>query len=128
MRSDGLHFGREQCLDLEAALGRTWLLADGAGASAAGTALGCPASRRHGLLVAPDAAGRPHLFLARTEEWVLSGDRALPVSSARYPGTLFPSGHTYLAAFDAWPWPRWLYRLGDVEVTREVRLFPRPKA
>lgn len=123
-----LQFEREECLDLEASLRRTWLLADGAGARAAGSALGCPTSRHHGLLVAPGPDGAPHLFLARTEEWVLAGERALPVSSARYPGTLHPSGHTYLAQFDAWPWPRWLYRLGDVEVTREVRLVASPRA
>jgi glycogen debranching enzyme len=128
VRADALRFGREQCLDVGASLRRTWLLADGAGALAAGTALGCPASRRHGLLFAPGPEGAPHLFLARTEEWVLAGGRALPVSSACYPGALHPSGHTYLAEFDAWPWPRWLHRLGDVEVTREVRLLPRARA
>lgn len=122
-----MHFDRAECLDLEAALARTWLVTDGAGAFAAGTVPDCPTSRRHGLLTAPlPGTGVLHLFLARLEAWVLEGERALPLTSARYPGVLHPGGHAYLDAFDAWPRPRWVHRVGDVVVEREV-LLPRPR-
>ncbi len=116
---------REELLDLEAQLRRTWIVTDGGGAYAAGTPLGCPAARSHGLLVAPvPGQAALHVLLSRLEEWLHLPGRALPLATARYPGAFHPGGHTYLASFELVPWPVWTWQAGDVEVTRELRLAP----
>lgn len=118
---------REQLLDLEAQLQRTWIATDGAGAYAAGSPLGCGSSRTHGLLVAPTPGGGAlHVFLARLEEWLHVDGRSLPLSCTRYPGGFFPGGHTYLSSFDSSPLPLWRWQVGDVTLTRQVRLLASP--
>ncbi len=116
-----MRYEREECLDLSSSLRRQWIETDGLGGYAASTILLCPTNRRHGLLVAPfQGNARRHSFLARFDEWVSSAGREFPLSVARYPGTLHPAGHQFLDRFEAFPWPTSTYRIGEVEVTREI--------
>ncbi len=120
-RRPALVFDRDACHDLPAALAREWLETDGLGGYAALTSLFCPTRRQHGLLVTPyDGQPRRHVFLQRFEETLHVGDRAFPLSLARYPGLFAPHGHATLERFTAVPWPESLHRVGDVTLTREV--------
>ena len=120
-RRPALVFDRDACHDLPAALAREWLETDGLGGYAALTSLFCPTRRQHGLLVTPyDGQPRRHVFLQRFEETLHVGDRAVPLSLARYPGLFAPHGHATLERFTALPWPESLHRVGDVTLTREV--------
>jgi predicted glycogen debranching enzyme len=119
---------REACLDLGRSLQQHWLETNGRGAYAAGTPLLCPTSRYHGLLVAPwGEQGRRHVFLSRFDESIEAEGRSFPLSTARYPGTFHPGGHQFLWSFATTPHPRFTYRIGDVEVVREV-LMPEGEA
>jgi predicted glycogen debranching enzyme len=114
-------FDRDACHDLPAALAREWLETDGLSGYASLTSLFCPTRRQHGLLVAPCGdPPRRHVFLQRFEETLHVGDRAFPLSLARYPGLFAPHGHATLERFTAIPWPESLHRVGDVTITREV--------
>lgn len=114
-------FSREDCLHLETALRREWLETDGRGGFASSTILMCPTRRYHGLLVAPlPGTAKRHSFLSRFEETIHGPGRSFALSMAAYPGTWHPHGHNALEAFELSPFPRSLYRVGPVGITREI--------
>jgi predicted glycogen debranching enzyme len=120
-----VHLDRDALLDLERSARLRWLLADGRGGWSGSTVLGAPASRWDGLLVVADPASDLRWnLLSRFEETLVFGEHSFPLSVARYRGTLHPEGWKYLWSFDAAPYPRWTYRIGHVEVVREI-LRPR---
>ena len=90
-----LRIGPETCHDLDAALGREWLVTNGLGGYASGTIAGVNTRRYHGLLVASmDPPVQRMVLLAALEEWVVSaGSNPLPLSAQEYwDGTVFPDG------------------------------------
>jgi glycogen debranching enzyme len=102
-----------------------WLDTDGLGGGASGTAPGIATLRSHGLLSGiPPGGTRRHLYLSRFEESISEDGRELPLSTARYPGSLHPSGHRFLDAFTAEPHPTTSWRLGNVTVRRELLVTP----
>jgi predicted glycogen debranching enzyme len=112
---------REELVRLDSSFGRSWLESDGVGGFAASTLVQCATSRYHGLLVTPaPGSAKRVLFLSRFEETLSADGREFPLSMARYGGALHPQGHQYLAAFESAPFPAWTYRIGDVEVRREI--------
>ncbi len=119
---------REDCMRLQHALRREWLLADGLGGYATSTVLMCPTRRYHGLLTAPAITGpgaaKRHLFLARYEEHAVRGETRFPLSIARYRGLWSPQGHRSLESFELVPFPSALYRIGSASIRREI-LVPR---
>jgi predicted glycogen debranching enzyme len=129
-----LGLARDELLGLEQALAREWLETDGRGGYAASTVHLCNRRRYHGLLVAPFAGtAQRHVFLSRLEETVhatgaapatgfggQSGERAFPLSMARYRGVYSPLGHAHAERFELAPFPRWTYRLGGSWIEREL--------
>jgi len=112
---------RAACLRLEQALFREWLEADGRGGYASSTVHLCPSRRYHGLLVAPPAPGAErHVFLSRFEEEIVGPTRAFPLSTCRYAGLYSPEGYQAIESFQLDPFPTWHYRIGDLELTREL--------
>jgi len=116
---------REELLRLDLALTREWLETDACGGYASSTVLLCNQRRYHGLHVAP-FEGNPsrHVFVSRFEEWVHGGrgeaSKAFPLSMAHYPGHWSPHGHKSLERFELVPYPSFLYRIGGVEIVREI--------
>ncbi len=120
---------REDLLRVGESMGRHWLDTDGHGGCASSSVLLCPSLRSHGLLTAPlPGSGRRWLFLSRFDEWISGGGREFPLSLAQYPGTLHPGGHQFIDSFESAPGPRFLYRIGDLEVLREVAATAPPHA
>ncbi len=120
-----LHLDRADLHRFELALSREWLEPDGLAGYASSTVLGCPTRRYHGLLVAvPDGASERHVFLSRFLETIAGPDRSYDLSLSRYPGTWVPSKDLALESFELVPWPRWTFRLGLGQFTREV-MVPR---
>jgi len=119
-----MRFTRDVCLQLEAALSRQWLETDGLGGYAASTMLFCATSRFHGLLVASSREqSKRHVFLSRFEETFSGDGREFPISSARYDGAFSPEGHHFVDRCEFDESPRFTYRIGHVEVTREVQML-----
>ncbi len=106
-----------------------WLLTDGLGGFAMGTASGIPSRRYHGLLVASLAppVQREVLLHSIVDRLVLAPgtpeERAFNLASYRFhDGTIHPHGHEHLLRFECDTSARWVYRCGDAEITRTLRL------
>jgi len=121
----GVRFGTQLLGDLDAAAQREWLVADGCGGYAMGTAAGLRTRRYHGLLVAsvgPLAVRR--LGLAALDPILRLGDRTVRLSVHEWEGGVVdPRGHERLETFDcADGVPRWRWTVGDVCLEREVAM------
>jgi predicted glycogen debranching enzyme len=107
-----------------------WLETDGRGGYAAGTAVGANTRKYHGVLV---VARRPPadrvVLLSRLEETlVLEDGRRAELAVNFYPGAVYPSGHLLLQSFALDPWPMWRYRIGDIDVLKELFVSRRAQA
>jgi predicted glycogen debranching enzyme len=132
-RQDGtvmieLRYGRQVTGDLQAAGEREWLVGDGLGGFAMGTAAGLRTRRYHGLLVVAGvgaaAPGGRHLALAAVDPVVVIGDRRWSLGVHEWAdGTVAPDGHVRLESFTLRDGlPVWRWSLGDVVVERELAL------
>ena len=86
-----------QCQNLEVSKRREWLLTNGIGGFAMGSASGINTRRYHGLLVAAThpPTGRM-VLLAGIDDYATSGSNRLPLSTNEYPGATYPDGYAYL--------------------------------
>ncbi|MGE5484997.1 MAG: amylo-alpha-1,6-glucosidase [Ignavibacteriales bacterium] len=124
--SQGAFPGAESLVmgDLDADSRREWVAANGIGGWASSTVAGVNTRRYHGLLIAAlhPPAGRV-LLLSQLEDAVITGSREFRLSSNFYPGVVHPGGYYLLTGFDMEPFPRFTYRLDDVNglvITREI--------
>jgi predicted glycogen debranching enzyme len=92
-----------------------WLEADGLGGFASGTAGGIRTRRYHALLLTATAPPAGRMVLVNgLDAWVRTDDRIVPISSQRYvPEVIHPDGIARLTDFQAEPWPRWTYKIGE---------------
>ena len=108
-------------LEAERAIALEWLETDGLGGYAAGTVLGPPTRRYHGLLVSPiPGSAERYLFLSRLEPRLIGPSGAVPLA---VPLTADGPRLCELPrpqAFTARPWPRWTYGTGDAALTVEI--------
>jgi predicted glycogen debranching enzyme len=120
-------YGTQVCGSVGAGAAREWLVADGLGGYAMGTASGLRTRRYHGLLV---VAGAPRGSVRRLALASLDPVLTLP-SGARIrlgthewaSGTVDPPGYTLLECFEVRDGlPRWWWRAGDVVVERTLAM------
>jgi predicted glycogen debranching enzyme len=106
--------------DLAYAISREYLVVSRAGAYAAGTIAGCNTRKYHGLLVAPQPQldDNDHVLLAALDETVNGQE----IGVRRYPGEYKPDGHKAVAAFAANPIPRWVLKVGDAVIVKELTM------
>ncbi len=118
----------------DAGTGREWLLTDGLGGYAMGTAHGLRTRRYHGLLVVATRSGRPsdpsrgvsqrHLALASLDPVLVRGDSRVRLASHEWTsGVVDPAGSALLTGVEVRPGSvahRW--SMGDVVVEREVAM------
>jgi predicted glycogen debranching enzyme len=118
-------FGPQVCGDLAAGGAREWLLPDGCGGYAMGTACGLRTRRYHGLLVVADPPAPRRVALAALDP-VLALPSGATVRLATHEwasGAVDPAGHTLLERFDLVDGlPRWRWRIGDVVLERELAM------
>ncbi|MCZ6574560.1 MAG: glycogen debranching enzyme N-terminal domain-containing protein [Planctomycetota bacterium] len=109
MRDSLLSFDRGTCRNGDAAHEREWLETNGLGAYGMGTVSTRPSRRYHGWLVTPVPGREPrHLLLAGFDE-TIAGDGL---------------GFDTLDRFALVPFPSHAFRVGGVEVVREIGLLP----
>lgn len=123
VRQPLIHFGREVCGDLSAALRREWLVTNGLGGYASSTLAGMNTRSYHGLLVA--ALNPPvdrTVLVGGLVEWVTYDGVRYPLSTNEYgDGTIDPHGYRYLESFALEGMlPVWVYAIGDALVERRV--------
>ena len=110
-----------------AATAREWLLSDGCGGYAAGTASGAPSRRAHALLAAPSPSGGLAALVLRFEEKLQLGPASHELSASWWarPGSApvaRAGAHEQLVSYSADPWPVWTWRFDDVVIERSLRL------
>lgn len=109
--------------NLDVALRREWLEANGLGGFASSTITGLNTRRYHGLLVAATVppVGRV-VLLSKLEETLVVGGERFELSSNRYPGVIHPSGYRFQRSFRLAPFPVFTYEVGEVIVEKSVFL------
>jgi hypothetical protein len=115
--------GTQVCPSLSegGAADREWLLTDGTGGFATGTAAGLRTRRAHSFLVTP--AGAVTLAALDPVLTLPSGTRVELAVHEWESRAVAPRGHTLLASFDLTDGlPRWRWRVGDVVVERELAM------
>ncbi len=114
---------------LEELLSREWLLTNGLGGYASGTVIGANTRRYHGLLI---NSKRPPLertlLLANILERVVLPEGAVELANFEFNHAIHPKGFEYLREFDyaiapPRPWVKFVYQIGDVELTKRITLF-----
>ena len=109
---------------------REWLVADGLGGFASGSADGIRTRRYHAfMIVAAPQNERRFALVNDVEVWVDGPAGAIALSSHRYaPNVVHPDGATRLAQFSAEPWPTWRFDLGDGLTILQQLFAPRTTA
>jgi glycogen debranching enzyme len=106
-----------------------WLLTNGIGGYAMGTASGIPTRRYHALLV---AAVRPpvqrEVMLSHLAETLIVGssgsETSYELASFRFRGgQSMHRGHEHLLRFEKGLQARWSYRVGDIEISKLLHLY-----
>jgi predicted glycogen debranching enzyme len=117
--------GPETCGSVDEGSKREWLVTDGLGGYAMGTATGLRTRRYHGLLV--PATGGPAarmLGLVSLEPVLVIGDAHIHLAADEWAGgSVSPRGCELLVTFELEDGiPRWRWQVGDVVVERELAM------
>src|SRR3982751_2265866 len=90
---------------------REWLVADGLGGYAMGSASGIRTRRYHAyLIVAAPHDERRFALVNDIELWIDTPHGSVALSSHRYtPNVIHPDGATRLVGFETEPWPTWRF-------------------
>jgi predicted glycogen debranching enzyme len=122
----GVVIGPQLLGDLDAAAQREWLVTDGLGGYAMGTAALLRTRRYHGLLVVaePDDVGIRSLGLVSLDPVLVLGDRRVRLATHEWAdGTIAPAGHTLLQRFTVDRGvPSWRWQVGDVVLEVELAM------
>jgi predicted glycogen debranching enzyme len=117
--------GPETCGSVDEGSKREWLVTDGLGGYAMGTATGLRTRRYHGLLV--PAVGGPAermLGLVSLEPVIVVGDAHISLATDEWAGgSVSPRGCELLVTFELEDGvPRWRWQFGDVVLERELTM------
>ena len=113
--------GQDVRSDLRAALNREWLLGNGLGGFAAGTAAGANTRSAHAYLVAAAPHGCLTALLLKLDERLSGPDGNFEMSThVHADGVVRPAGHRMIEAFTLDPWPKWRYRAGSVVLEKSL--------
>ena len=106
---------------------REWLVADGLGGYAMGSADGIRTRRYHAyLILAAPHDERRFALVNDLELWIDTANGPVALSSHRYaPDVLHPDGATRLIGFEAEPWPTWRFDIGDGATVIQQLFAPR---
>jgi predicted glycogen debranching enzyme len=118
-----IEFGPEILSSMDASLEREWLETNGIGGFASSTIIGVNTRRYHGLLVAAIKPPVERLvLLSKVEETVVMNGKHHDLGSNRYPGVIYPRGFEMLTRFALDPFPKFTFRIGDIEIEKRVFL------
>src|SRR3989304_1905474 len=127
MRLPTISITQEALSRFDEALQKEWLLTNGLGGYAFSTVLGINTRKYHGLLVA--ALHPPSdrtVCLAKLDEEACVVNSVYPLGANEFHGKIFPQGYLFLKEFSVAPFPRYVYSVQDVEVTKTI-FMPREK-
>jgi predicted glycogen debranching enzyme len=120
-----IRLGPEACGALDVAAARVWLVADGVGGYAMGSAAGLRTRRYHGLLVpAVEGPAARMLGLVSLEPVLVAGDARFELATDEWAGgSISPKGNELLVTFELDDGvPRWRWQIGDIVLERELAM------
>ena len=113
--------GRGVLSDVNAALGREWLVTNGLGGYASSTVLGINTRKYHGLLVAAfNPPVNRWVMLAKLDEELTIGTESYALGANEFRDAMYPKGYRFLSEFMVAPFPTFRYVVGDVGLQKTV--------
>jgi hypothetical protein len=112
--------GQDVLTDFEHASRHEWLMMDGIGGHAAGTASGAPTRRTHALLAAASAQGAITALVLRFEEKLALGSSVHDLAAAFVAGHARAGAFSQLESYSEDPTPRWRWRFDDTTVVEKT--------
>jgi predicted glycogen debranching enzyme len=122
-----IHLPQRICRDVQAALGREWLVTNGIGGFAAGTVAGALTRRYHGLLLAAlePPLGRRLLVAKLDETAIIGGQRHQLYTNVWRSGVEEPAGCRLLERFDLLLGvPTWTFALPGARLVKRIWMEP----
>ncbi len=115
----------QQCRNLDFSTRREWLLPNGIGGYAMGTASGINTRRYHGLLVAAvEPPAKRMVLLAAVDAFVQGEGNPIGVSANQYPGAIYPEGYHYLRSFSVDHEAVWNFRPTGMDIEKRLYMHP----
>lgn len=117
-----LKFHQQNLVNLEYSLTREFISANRAGSYMSTTITCCNTRKYHGLMVCPisDSSSDRYVLLSSLDETVIQHDRSFNLALHKYPDNYEPKGHKYITSFEYSPTPAITYRVGGVELRKEM--------
>jgi glycogen debranching enzyme len=117
------HLDEFACKNLEVSMRREWLLTNGIGGFAMGSASGINTRRYHGHLVAAtEPPATRMVLLASMDAFAQALGNPTGISANQYPGAIFPQGYLYARKFSAGNAVRWSFKGADFEMDKVLRM------
>jgi len=121
MKLPSINLSEDQLSRFEDAIQKEWLVTNGLGGYASGTALGINTRKYHGLLVAAfHPPGDRRVCLEKIDEEVCIRNSVYPLGANESQNGVFPQGYRFLKQFTVSPFPRYVFSVQDVEVRKTI--------
>ncbi|HEY3361653.1 MAG TPA: amylo-alpha-1,6-glucosidase [Methanosarcina sp.] len=116
-----IRFGADSFSTYEEGIKKEWIIGNGLGGYASSTVIGAGTRTYHGLLVAaPENSSGRFVLLSSLDEEISINENVYRLATHKYPGTVFPSGFSYLSRFILTPFPLWIYHPDTFTVKKKV--------
>ncbi|MCS7115744.1 MAG: amylo-alpha-1,6-glucosidase [Nitrososphaerota archaeon] len=112
---------REELSKPEALFEKEWLIANGLGGYASSTVLGVNTRKYHGMLVAAFHPPRKRVVcITKFDEELRLGNLFYPLYANEFQGGVYPRGFQFLEEFSLSPFPRYVYVLQNLKVSKII--------
>ncbi len=115
---------RNDILDLQITLKKEYLLSNNKGGYCSSTVLDCHTRKYHGLLVLPlEGSNEVINYLSKLEVKAIINQNEFHLSTNKYPGVYYPTGHKYIEKFEYEIIPETYYIIGDVKLKKSIMML-----
>ncbi len=117
-----LKFDKEELGNLQYSLQREFISTNRAGGYMSTTITCCNTRKYHGLMICPSDTFKNDYFvlLSSIDETVIQREHGFNLALHNYPGLFEPKGHKYIESFEYTPTPTIIYRVGGVQLKKEL--------
>ncbi|MFI3262179.1 MAG: amylo-alpha-1,6-glucosidase [Rikenellaceae bacterium] len=117
-----LKFNQNELVNLEYSLSKEFVSTNRAGGYMSTSVTCCNTRKYHGLVVCPKTDGEEEnfVFLSSLDETVIQHEKEFNLAIHQFNDNYEPKGHKYLTDFYYSPTPTFIYRVGGVELKKEL--------
>ncbi|MDR1739867.1 MAG: amylo-alpha-1,6-glucosidase [Bacteroidales bacterium] len=120
-----IYFDKISLSNLASSLSKEILLVGDNGCFCSTSLVGCNTRKYHGLFIYPQEnfGYENYLLLSQFGETIEQQESEFHLDVRKYAGGVFePKGHKYLEKLEFQPYPSWTYRVGGVQLKKEIVL------